>query len=169
MGEYLFFDSHPHACPSGSLRCSIESAGCETRASPSDSTPRNPQLDLRFSASLNGIFKINTEHQKQNRRQPCRCEFIRTGFVRMNSDLQKSKSSWLHHPVLTCLSPFPGFLIPSGSSGTALIRPRLPVLDDTKGDKKSKPVQHCRYEFIRTGFVGKGPIGRGVGLSLEGC
>ncbi len=50
----------------GSLRCSIEPAGCETRYR-SNSTSRNPRLDLHFSASLNGIFKINAEHQKQNR------------------------------------------------------------------------------------------------------
>jgi len=45
---------HPHACPSGSLRCSNKLAGCETRYR-SDNTPRNPQLILCFSASLNGI------------------------------------------------------------------------------------------------------------------
>jgi len=34
---------HPHACPTGSLRCSDELAGCETRATPSNShAPKSP-------------------------------------------------------------------------------------------------------------------------------
>jgi len=47
-----------HARPAGTLRCSNEPAGCETRYR-SDNTSRTPRLILCFSASLNGRFKVN--------------------------------------------------------------------------------------------------------------
>jgi len=88
-------------CDAQSTRRDVKLGLC-----PQTTHPEIPD-SICASGSLNGIFKINTEHQKQNRWQPCRYEFIRTGFVRKKFE-PKCKKQGLTSEVFI-ISYFPRY------------------------------------------------------------
>jgi len=96
--------NHQHACPSGSLRCSIEPAGCETRASPSDNTSL---FSGSISASRQAWTGFKGQHPGQHRRSAVRRDSVSSVLDNPKEDKGQNQcySLWLvlHvWPLSTC-------------------------------------------------------------------
>ncbi len=112
MDELLFFacskisnqkKEHTHTCPSGSLRCSNELAGCELAAlrQAHPETPAHPAL---LGKPERDLRSTSTSTSKATGVHHCRSEFIRTiTSVRMNSHLQNLQ---IHHCYTTLVLIF---------------------------------------------------------------